>query len=196
MIYGFGVRLGLAEKDDADNLLDVPVGDGSTDIKNRIEYYRVLGDRFDLRLLAESTIQLPDKATLRVPKPGELLPPSSSKEKLSRDLGDFREYDIEIGYGLESWRTEATWHRYDKGTDRYKSDKVTDTSVGKGFIAIGRPVAAFPLLERNRGLAERGDPSAYDREYRTAGNLCRPKFPGCHRHLYSFHFFLLGTGWR
>ncbi|MFQ5543115.1 MAG: hypothetical protein ACE5FY_02035 [Nitrospiria bacterium] len=128
LVYGFGIRFGIAKKDDVDNLLDVPIGDGSTDVRNRIEYYRSLGHGFDLRLLFESKIQLSDKATLRVPRPGELLPPADSKERLSRNLGNIYEHDIEIGYSLGAWRTSATWHRYDKGGDRYISVKGTDTS--------------------------------------------------------------------
>lgn len=123
-IFGFGVRLGLARKDDPNNLLDVPPGDGSTDLRTRLEYFRDLGRGFDLRLLAEYQIQLPDHVTLR---PGNLLT-TVATERLKRDLGDYWEFDVEVGKSFGNWRYSATWHRYQEGPDRYTSPNGTDTS--------------------------------------------------------------------
>lgn len=128
-VLGFGVRYGLAKGDDPDDLLDVPVGDGSTDIRLRLEYFRELPASFDLRLLAESKQQTRDRVERRVPAAGQLLATAASKESLSRDLGDIREYDIELGRRFGEWRTAATWHRYEKDADLYRSGRGTDTSA-------------------------------------------------------------------
>lgn len=126
-VLALGVHLGLAEKDDPDNLLDVPSGDGSTDLEARVEYFRALGGDWDLHLLARHREQLPDHAVMRVQDPGELLPQAASKERLKRDLGDYREFDIELGHTWGDWRGSVTWHLYDQDRTRYTSARGTDT---------------------------------------------------------------------
>jgi hypothetical protein len=128
-ILGAGMRFGIAKGDNPDNLTDIPVDDGSNDLRVRLEYFRDLGHDFDLRLLAENTTQLADHAEMRVPQSGQLLATSSSKERLQRDLGDYREYDFELGHHWIDWRLSTTWHRYVKSADHYSSDLGTDTSA-------------------------------------------------------------------
>lgn len=123
-LFGFGVRVGMAPPDDPNNLLDVPPGDGSTDLRLRLEYFRDLGRGFDLRLLAEHQIQFADEVTLR---PGNPLT-SPRSERLRRDLGDYQEFDIELGKSIGDWRLSATWHRYQEAADRYTSKIGSDTS--------------------------------------------------------------------
>lgn len=128
-LFGAGMRFGLAKGDSPDSLVDVPIGDGSNDIRLRLEYFRTLDSRFDLHLLAENFTQLADHVEMRVPQPGQLLAVASSKERLRRDLGDYQEYDIELGRRWGDWRAAATWHLYTKGADRYSSDRGTDARV-------------------------------------------------------------------
>lgn len=128
LIVGIGWRIGLAKKDDPDNLLDTPPGDGSDDIRTRIEYFKDLGSHIDLRLLADYNWQTRDKANMRIPQAGQLLALASSKQRLQRNLGDFYETDIELGYHWSNWRWAATWHRYEKQSDNYHSALGTDTS--------------------------------------------------------------------
>lgn len=128
-LLGAGVRFGIARSDDPDNLTDVPIGSGSNDLRLRLEYYRDLGRDFDLRLLAENFTQLADHVVMRVPAPGQLLALASSKERLRRDLGDYQEYDVELGHCRGEWRASATAHFYIKGKDRYTSGRGTDTSA-------------------------------------------------------------------
>ncbi len=87
LVLGLGVRFGIAGADNPNNLLDFPVGDGSTDLRAQLEYFRDLGNNFDLRLLLDRKIQLADRATVRIP--GQLLAPANSKERVDRNLGDF-----------------------------------------------------------------------------------------------------------
>ena len=128
LILGLGVRLGIAKKDDPDNLLDVPLGDGSTDLRWRLEYFRELNHGFDLHLLADYNLQTSDQAVMRIPGQGQILAPYSSKEKLRRDLGDFYETDVELGYHWSNWRVSGTWHRYEKEQDQYRSKVDTETA--------------------------------------------------------------------
>ncbi|MEE9351151.1 MAG: hypothetical protein V3U78_02730, partial [Thiotrichaceae bacterium] len=101
----------------------------STDIRTRLEYYRDLGRGFDLKVQLEHDFQLEDSITTRVPQPGQLLAPLSSKENLDRNLGDYTEYDIGFGKTLGNWRIGAAWHRYEKDHDAYHSRIGTNTSI-------------------------------------------------------------------
>jgi len=122
-VLALGTHLGLARQDDPDDLTDVPVSDGSTDLEARLEYFRDLGAAWDLRLLARYRNQLPDHAVMRVPTAGQLLVPDAAKERLRRDLGDYREYDVELGRAWGDWRGSLTWHLYDKDSDRFISPR-------------------------------------------------------------------------
>lgn len=121
-VLGFGVRVGLAKADDPDDPVDIPPGDGSTDLRFRLEYFRDLGKGWDLRLLGEHQAQLPDAVVAR---PGG--PFSPTKEKLKRNLGDYQEFDVELGKTWGDWRASGTWHRYQEAPDRYTSWIGTDT---------------------------------------------------------------------
>lgn len=123
-IAGFGVRFGVSPADDPDDLADVPPGDSSTDLRYRLEYFRDLGAGLDLRLLAEYQVQLPDQVILR---PGNPLT-TATKERLDRNLGNYWEWDLELGKSFGDWRASATWHRYQERPDRYSSRIGTDTS--------------------------------------------------------------------
>lgn len=123
-ILGFGVRFGMARDDDPDNLVDVPPGDGSTDLRARLEYFRDLGAGFDLHLLGEYFWQLEDDVRMR---PGNPLT-TATTETLRRKLGNYYEHDIEIGKRFGDWRIAGTWHRYREAADRYTSSIGTDTS--------------------------------------------------------------------
>lgn len=123
-ILGLGVRIGMAKDDDPNNLVDVPPGDGSTDLRARLEYFRDLGAGFDLHLLGEYFWQLEDKVRLR---PGNPLT-TATTENLRRKLGNYYEHDIELGKRFGDWRIAGTWHRYRESADRYKSSIGTDTS--------------------------------------------------------------------
>ncbi len=124
-ILGFGVRFGIARNDDPNDLFDIPPGDGSTDLRSRFEYFRDLGQGFDLHLLAEYQVQLPDYVRAR---PGNPLT-TASVERLRRNLGDYWESDVEIGKRFGNWRLSATWHRYQEKPDRYRSPSGADTSA-------------------------------------------------------------------
>lgn len=125
-IAGFGVRFGVAKADDPHNLADVPPGDGSTDLRFRVEYFRDLGRGWDLRFLAEHQVQLPDEVRARPGNP--LTTPAAATETLKRDLGDYQEFDLELGKAWGDWRASVTWHRYQEASDRYTSPIGTDTS--------------------------------------------------------------------
>lgn len=128
LVAGFGVRKSFAGENDPDNLFDVPLDDGSTDIIAQVEYYRQIASVFDVRLMVKRTFQMSDQVTSRVIVPGGVLALASSKEVLDRNMGDFWEYDIELGASYENWRISGTWHRYLKKADHFYSARGQDVS--------------------------------------------------------------------
>jgi len=128
LVAGFGVRKSLAGENNPDNLFDVPLDDGSTDILAQIEYFHEIGQFLDMRLLVKKTIQLPDHITSRVAATGSVLALAASKESLARNLGDFWEYDLEVGVRAGNWRFSTTWHRYLKKGDHYYSARGQNTA--------------------------------------------------------------------
>lgn len=135
-LFGVGMRFGVASPGNPDSLTEIPIGDGSNDLRLRLEYFRDLGHEFDLHLLAEHFVQLADRVTLRVPQPGQLLATASSKERLRRDLGDYQEYDLELGHRWGNWRASGTGHWYIKGRDKYTSDLGTNTTMLENNTSI------------------------------------------------------------
>jgi hypothetical protein len=135
-LLGVGMRFGVAKGDNPDSLTEIPIGDGSNDLRLRLEYFRDLGHEFDLHLLAEHFEQLADHVTKRVPQPGQLLAAASSKERLRRDLGDYQEYDLELGHRWGNWRASGTGHMYIKGRDKYTSDLGTNTTMLENYTNI------------------------------------------------------------
>jgi len=121
LVAGLGVRKSFAGENDPDNLLDIPIDDGSNDVVARIEYYGQIASIFDARLMVKRTFQLSDRVTSRVAAPGQMLALAASKEVLDRNMGDIWEYDVEVGVSYESWRLSATWHRFLKKADHYFS---------------------------------------------------------------------------
>ncbi len=128
LVLGTGIQLGLAQDVDPDDLLQLPISDGSTDFRLRGEYYRELGRGFDLRTVADYTHQTPDHVTRRIPPPGQTLAPADSKRRLERRLGAYWEFDLGLGKRLGDWRLSLGYHRYQKGADRYR-DPSSGTEV-------------------------------------------------------------------
>jgi len=124
-----GVDIGIAKEDDPDNLVDVPINNGNSAFRMRAEYYKNLDYGLDFFAKAEYGVEFEDRVTKRVPQQGQLLAPKNSTEKLSRDLGDYRTYEVSLGKTIKSWRFSGHLYRLEKDSDTYTSDIGTDTSV-------------------------------------------------------------------
>lgn len=129
LVLGLGYRFGIAEEDDPDNILNTQISNGNSAIRLRAEYLKDLGEGFDLYGKMEYGRELEDSVTKRIPKEGELLPLLSSKESLTRHIGDYRTYNIGVGKSWSNYRVALNWYRVDKDRDHYNSAKGTDTSL-------------------------------------------------------------------
>lgn len=155
LVWGAGYRFGLAAYDDPDNPFDIPLDDGSDDWVGQLEYFRHWG-AVDLRGLAKRTVQRADEVVMRVPQPGEVLAPVSSKERLKRDLGDFWEFDLELGRSLGDWRISTTWHRWQKSRDSYSSPSGRDTSALEAETTVVADQWRLALSWSGVGVWQRG----------------------------------------
>lgn len=129
LIIATGFDIGVAKEDDPDNLVDVPINNGNSAFRLRAEYYKNLNYGLDFFAKAEYGLEFEDRVTKRVPKQGEVLVPKSSTEKLSRDLGDYRSYELALGKSFDNWRVAGHLYRLEKDADNYTSDVGTDVSL-------------------------------------------------------------------
>ncbi|CAA6816236.1 MAG: Unknown protein [uncultured Sulfurovum sp.] len=129
LVLAGGVDIGIAKEDDPDNLVDVPINNGNSALRVRAEYYRNLANNWDVFAKAEYGIEFEDRVTKRVPKQGEILAPQSSTEKVKRDLGDYRSYELSLGKSVNNWRYAGRLYRLEKDADDYTSDIGTDVTV-------------------------------------------------------------------
>jgi len=128
-ILATGIDIGIAKEDDPDNLVDVPINNGNSALRFKAEYYRNLKYNFDAYIKFEYGIELEDRVTKRVPQQGVLLAPQSSTERLNRDLGDYRTYELGLGKSVFNWRYAVKFYRLEKDIDNYNSDVGTDVSL-------------------------------------------------------------------
>jgi len=122
------VRLGMSDENNPNDLFDVAIDDGSTDLRLQAEYIRSLSRGFDTRLRFRYTWQFPDSITARAYAEGEYLVPQSRTEELDRDLGDMAESYLELGYHAGDWRLYGALEFMRKGSDRYSSPSGQDVS--------------------------------------------------------------------
>jgi len=129
LLFSTGYDIAVAKKDDPDSLISTNIGNGNSAIRLRLEYFRDLEDNFDVYGKFEYGIELEDKVRKRVPKKGKFLAPKSSTERLKRDIGDYRFYDIGMGKAWGNYRLSTAWRRSEKDADSYHSLKGTDASL-------------------------------------------------------------------
>lgn len=92
---GATLRLGTGEEDDPDNLVDVPTGDGQSDIELRSALDVSLAQRLMATVRARYTLQLPDRTTARITDaPGDVFAAAYRRQEVDRDLGDIIEIDV------------------------------------------------------------------------------------------------------
>jgi len=128
-VLSLGYNIPMAEKDDPDVLIPTNIGDGNPTLRLRLEYFKDLEYDFDLYGKFEYGLELEDKVTKRVPKEGEFLAPKSSTERLNRDIGDYRIYNVGVGKTWGEYRASVAWRKSEKDADTYYSAKGTDVSM-------------------------------------------------------------------
>ncbi len=122
------VRIGMTEKNDPDNLFDVRLEDGSTDLQLGIEHNVLLSKSIDIRFIGQYTHQLSDHVRARAAALGEALVPRVRTERLERKLGDILETDIELGFRTGNWRLLTRLDYVQARADDYTSPRGQDVS--------------------------------------------------------------------
>lgn len=128
-VFAPTLRIGVAKAPDPNDLMQLVLADGTTDILLGVLHTRKLADRWSTKLSAQYTVQLPDHITARSRSSGELLVPSSRTERLRRDRTDPVEFTAELGYRLsDAWHLSGRLEYARGGKDRYTSPTGLDTS--------------------------------------------------------------------
>lgn len=138
------VRIGMSDENNPNDLFDVPIEDGSTDVRLQMEYIRVLLQGIDGRIRLRYTWQLADTVTARAYSDGESLVPYSRTETLDRDLGDIVETYVEFGYNSDDWRMFGSIDAMRKRSDDYSSPSGQNvsgleagTTLEEDILAVG-----------------------------------------------------------
>jgi hypothetical protein len=120
-VFAPSLRFGVAKEPDPNDLMQIPLGDGTNDILLGILHTRKFSERWDMLLSAQYTVQLADHVTARARSTAELLVPASRLEKLKRDRTDPIELTAETGYSTGPWRFSGRLEYARGGTDDYTS---------------------------------------------------------------------------
>jgi hypothetical protein len=100
-----GARLGTGEPDDPDNLMDIPFGDGQSDVLFRFYADYRLSQKWLLNGVFRYDWQLPDKETVRVLDDVNQ-PVTANKERVDRNLGNIVELQFMTRYSFNpQWST-------------------------------------------------------------------------------------------
>lgn len=129
LAYTMSLRLPTGESDDPDNLLDIALGDGQSDIvfESQNDYLPI--DNTLLNFYIRYTIQLPDKQAKRLQtSANEPIAPIANKEMVERDLGDVIEVEITSSYTFWGSFNAGLQYRFMyKGGDKIESPIGRDT---------------------------------------------------------------------
>jgi len=158
-VFAPTLRLGVTKQADPDDLMQMVLADGTTDLLLGVLHTRRLGGGWDLKLSAQYTVQFPDQVAVRARGANELLVPASRRQRMERDRTDPLELTAEIGYGLGDWHLSGRLEYARGGRDRYTSPTGLDTSG----LSIGTD---FHFLLGYLGLSWNGVPGYLRGEYR------------------------------
>ncbi|MDF1526321.1 MAG: hypothetical protein RRA15_11890 [bacterium] len=132
--------------DDPDNLVDVPFGDGTTDLILRFHTDYTGVDKLFLNATLKYDIQLSSEEIKRVPDDVNL-PLTANKEKVDLDLGDVLDLELMGKYSLSrEWSIGLKYRYTAKGKDKvdgnsgfaYSSlEAETDFTSHMGFLLVG-----------------------------------------------------------
>lgn len=141
-----GLRLPTGEVDDPDNLVDVPFGDGQTDLLFRFHTDYKGVEKLLLNTTLRYDLQLPDKEEKRVPDDVNL-PLTDNKEKVDRNLGDVIDLELMGNYSFTQQFSGGVKYRF---TKKFKDDVTgnqgfayssledeTDSTSHMAFVTLG-----------------------------------------------------------
>ena len=126
-------RLGTAQVERPNDLLDVGTGDGQTDVEGTGAADIVLGRRFWGSLVARIGVQLPDDKPFRIPDvPRNPFLAAYREQTVSRDLGDYVELEASPRYVYNDYLSlSANWLYRRKSEDKYTGTFTAEDLNGK-----------------------------------------------------------------
>jgi hypothetical protein len=123
LLAGGLVRLGTGSTNLPGNLIDIPTGDGQTDIEGMAVLDAVVGRRVALTARARYTRQLEDEFAVRVPElPGQPFVPAERLAVVTRDLGDIVSFEAVPRIAVHELMSVAGYYSIvRKGADSHRA---------------------------------------------------------------------------
>lgn len=127
VVLGAEVTLPTGRKEDIDKVVDLPGGDGQTDLGVSLNYDFNLNESFTISQMFSYTVQLADTEEKRVPfyRESKLTPYKDSNVK--RDLGDISFYQIALKTAYKGVNFGAGYSFQYKDEDTYSGSKYQAT---------------------------------------------------------------------
>ena len=114
-------RIGIVEKDDPDDIFDIPLDNGNDNAIVQLEYFHLFPFGFNTRLLFRYTLQITDDIEIRLADASHsLLTAASQKQQVKRNLGNIFEYEVELGKRIGNWRLSGALYFWRKEIDSYQ----------------------------------------------------------------------------
>ena len=117
------LTLPVGHQKDIDNVVNVTLADGQTDLGLGIHYDYLASSSVTLALGAIYTLQLPDRHRERIPEQWESRVTPDIDSDLRRDLGDILAVQLGGMYANKGWRFQAGHSYQYKGADHYSGTR-------------------------------------------------------------------------
>ncbi len=133
------VRLGTGKVDAQDIFLDLPTGDGQTDIEAGISGFLGIGSRIGIRSSARYGLQLPTTLMRRVAPPEIVMPLASTLREVRWSPASYMKLEIEPSWNFSPQLYGfGTYHFYSKAMDSYEltgnQDRNSTVQVAPIFV--------------------------------------------------------------
>jgi hypothetical protein len=149
--FGALYRLGSGTLDLADDFVDQGSGDHQTDIGVQSFTDLVWGDKWWMSVIARYTAQLADTRAMRIATPGTPFPAAYTEQRVSRDLGDVIEFELNPRYTVNQYVSLAAHYRYrSKSADQYTGSFSTTDLLGKAVTLDASVLDAETAQQEHR----------------------------------------------
>lgn len=120
VVFGLEITLPTGREEDIDKVVDLPGGDGQTDIGLSLNYDLNINNFFTVSQLVSYTAQLQDTTAKRVPfyRESKLTPYKDNNVK--RDLGDISMYQVALKSAYEGFSFGLGYSLQYKDQDKYE----------------------------------------------------------------------------
>lgn len=131
------VRLGTGKVDAHQIFLDLPTGDGQTDIEGGISGFLYIGSRFGIRSSGRYGLQMPTTLMRRVAPPETVMPLVSALREVSWSPASYIRLEVEPAWTLSPQLYGfGTYRFYSKNSDSYQLINDGESALNAGAMPV------------------------------------------------------------